>query len=298
MQVPVDDELPETACDFVHARGARFNEGVMGEKVRMRRSKGQGRDLNYTVLQYLYWIVWFMFLFMFMLCQGGIEYVRSNLFDWGFVTASGTWYAIAHACEEGYSEVGKNGNLPSSRRWKRFPMWRSFFYMGKIHTQIKYFINGELDMKIVYHSCWMPIPTHFRNHNPETLPAKNAESKTQNDTPCNENLEFFSMPLGDSSLAYALACNSRLLDLGLFLTCWTRCGFQRVCGVGETWLQNKYGVDVFVKKNLVTSQNRGPPPWRCVFFVWTLGKISVSTGSDLWNSVYQIIMECLIKLRV
>lgn len=58
------------------------------------------------------------------------------------------------------------------------------------------------------------------------------------------------------------ACNVRLLRVWLFLTCWTRCGFQRVCGVGETWLQNKHGVDVFVKK-LVTCQNRGPPPWRC-----------------------------------
>ena len=27
MQVPVDDDLPEVACDFVQARGARFNEG-------------------------------------------------------------------------------------------------------------------------------------------------------------------------------------------------------------------------------------------------------------------------------
>ena len=27
MQVPVDDDLPEVACDFVKARGARFIEG-------------------------------------------------------------------------------------------------------------------------------------------------------------------------------------------------------------------------------------------------------------------------------
>ena len=34
MQVPVDDDLPEVACDFVQARGARFNEGrdVTGAK--------------------------------------------------------------------------------------------------------------------------------------------------------------------------------------------------------------------------------------------------------------------------
>lgn len=31
MQVPVDDELPDVAVDFVAARGARFNEGeVLG----------------------------------------------------------------------------------------------------------------------------------------------------------------------------------------------------------------------------------------------------------------------------
>lgn len=46
----MDDELPDTACDFVHARGARFNEGVMGwlvEEMGRWRSKGQGKDLIY-----------------------------------------------------------------------------------------------------------------------------------------------------------------------------------------------------------------------------------------------------------
>ena len=27
MKVPVDDDLPEVACDFVAARGPKFNEG-------------------------------------------------------------------------------------------------------------------------------------------------------------------------------------------------------------------------------------------------------------------------------
>ena len=62
----MDDELPDTACDFVHARGARFNEGVMGWLVgEMGRwsSKGQGRDLMYyTVLPVLNCV---MYLFMY-----------------------------------------------------------------------------------------------------------------------------------------------------------------------------------------------------------------------------------------
>lgn len=84
----MDDELPDTACDFVHARGARFNEGVGGvvffEEMGRWSSKGQGRDLMINVLYRTTCTELcdvFNDSFMFMLCQGGIDYVRSNLFD-------------------------------------------------------------------------------------------------------------------------------------------------------------------------------------------------------------------------
>eukprot|EP00434_Breviolum_minutum_P016086 symbB.v1.2.014178.t1/scaffold1030.1/size143088/2 len=55
MQVPVDDELPDTACDFVHARGARFNEGVVfKEYVELARYPGRG---DYTTNE---WRLWFI----------------------------------------------------------------------------------------------------------------------------------------------------------------------------------------------------------------------------------------------
>ena len=44
MQVPVDDELPDTACDFVHARGARFNEGVGGWSKRWEGGAAKGKE--------------------------------------------------------------------------------------------------------------------------------------------------------------------------------------------------------------------------------------------------------------
>lgn len=80
--------------------------------------------------------MWCIYLCMFMLCQGGIDYVRSNLFDWGFVTASGTWHAIAHPWDQGISSVLRKEEIEFYRcsgRWKRFAMWRSFFYnYGKL----------------------------------------------------------------------------------------------------------------------------------------------------------------------
>lgn len=80
----MDDELPDTACDFVHARGARFNEGVMGCFFSKRweggAAKGKGLNVLYrTTCTELCDV--FNCSFMFMLCQGGIDYVRSNLFD-------------------------------------------------------------------------------------------------------------------------------------------------------------------------------------------------------------------------
>lgn len=55
MQVPVDDDLPEVACDFVKARGARFNEGVVfKEYVELVRYPGRG---DFTTNE---WRLWFM----------------------------------------------------------------------------------------------------------------------------------------------------------------------------------------------------------------------------------------------
>eukprot|EP00435_Cladocopium_sp_Y103_P052766 s1352_g16.t1 len=55
MQVPVDDELPEVAMDFVKARGARFNEGVVfKEYVELVRYPGRG---EFTTNE---WRLWFM----------------------------------------------------------------------------------------------------------------------------------------------------------------------------------------------------------------------------------------------
>ena len=195
--------------------------------------------------------------FMFMLCQGGIDYVRSNLFDWGFVTASGTWHAIAHPWDQGISSVLRKEEIEfycCSGRWKRFAMWRSFFYnYGKMEMTKNEGTQNTIPHQLFHNGVnqtWKSFTIDVGCYiNPFQEPQpwyifcqKLAEWH------CNENLKLFSMPLGDSSLAYAPACNVRLLRVWLFFTCWTRCGFQRVCGVGETWLQNKHAVDVFVKK--------------------------------------------------
>lgn len=152
-------------------------------------------------------------------------------------------------------EEGRNRILPLLRKMKEVcHVTFLFLIMGKwklpkmrgpkIQSQINYFIMAWIKHENRLPSMLDAYINPFQEPQPwYILCQKLAEWH------CNENLKLFSMPLGDSSLAYAPACNVRLLRVWLFLTCWTRCGFQRVCGVGETWLQNKHGVDVFVKKN-------------------------------------------------
>ena len=60
MQVPVDDDLPEVACDFVQARGARFNEGRRWLKkvVKIVGQRMEKPSIVFWIYIYIYIIEW------------------------------------------------------------------------------------------------------------------------------------------------------------------------------------------------------------------------------------------------